>query len=364
MTDLRPARGLVIGKFWPPHRGHAYLIEEALAGCRELTVAVCDHPAQSPPPATLRAAWLREMFPAARVVLVRDLERDDDSQAWADYVPRCLGWTPDVVFSSEPYGPVFARLMGAAHRSVDPERTLIPCSGTQVRACPSSAWDFLTPPARAWYVVRICALGAESTGTTTLARDLAEHLETAWVPEYGRDYWVEKMERGHLDWSSDEFLHIAREQARREDTLAREARRILVCDTDAFTTTVWHERYVGTPHPEVENLAEQRRAPGTAISLYLLTPPDVPFEQDGTRDGEHIRDWMQQRFIERLEATSRPWIQVSGSRLERVEQAVRAIRRLGHCLHGRPSAPGRQFAGCRVVGRLHGQEVVDGLEGN
>ena len=321
----RPRCGLVIGKFWPPHRGHAYLIEQALQGCRQLTVVVCDHPRQTPPSASVRAGWLREMYPDADVVTVRDLERDDDSQAWADYVPRCLGWTPDVVFSSESYGPVFARLMGAAHVSVDPCRVHVPCSGTQVRACPHQAWEYLTPPARAWYAVRVCILGAESTGTTTLARDLADHLGTVWVPEFGRDYWVEKLQRGNTDWTSDEFLHIATEQSRREDAAARRAERILVCDTDAFTTALWHERYMGALHPGVERLAEERRAPGTAMALYLLTPPEIAFEQDGTRDGEHIRDWMHERFVERLTATSRPWIAVSGSREERVHQAQAAL---------------------------------------
>jgi len=37
-------------------------------------------------------------------------------------------------------------------------------------------------------VARICLLGAESTGKTTLAAALAVAYETVWNPEYGRVY--------------------------------------------------------------------------------------------------------------------------------------------------------------------------------
>src|SRR5581483_9617149 len=52
----------------------------------------------------------------------------------------------------------------------------------------NTCWYFLEPPVRAYYARRICLIGAESTGKTTLARALAEHYQTVWVPEYGREY--------------------------------------------------------------------------------------------------------------------------------------------------------------------------------
>lgn len=55
-------------------------------------------------------------------------------------------------------------------------------------------------------------------------------------------------------WRTDEFVFIASEQNRLEDRLARECHRLLVCDTDSFATTLWHERYMGFPSPEVEAL--------------------------------------------------------------------------------------------------------------
>jgi HTH-type transcriptional regulator, transcriptional repressor of NAD biosynthesis genes len=56
--------------------------------------------------------------------------------------------------------------------------------------------------------------------------------------------------------------------------------------------------------------------------LTVLTSDDIPFVQDGLRDGEHRRGWMTRRFRERLRP---PWIEVRGSVEERVEQVLDAL---------------------------------------
>jgi HTH-type transcriptional regulator, transcriptional repressor of NAD biosynthesis genes len=50
--------GLVVGKFYPPHRGHLHLIAEAAARCGQLTVLVMAARAETVPLAD-RVAWLR-----------------------------------------------------------------------------------------------------------------------------------------------------------------------------------------------------------------------------------------------------------------------------------------------------------------
>jgi hypothetical protein len=80
----------------------------------------------------------------------------------------------DLVFSSESYGEPFADALGARHVAVDPARRRFPVSGTAVRADPAAHWHLLGPPARAYLTPRVAVVGAESTGTTTLVRALAE----------------------------------------------------------------------------------------------------------------------------------------------------------------------------------------------
>jgi len=235
-------QGVVVGKFLPPHRGHSHLIDTASAGADRVTVIVCER-ADDPVPAQVRAGMLRELHPSVTVLVTPDDipedRGDETSRAWAARTVELLGRAPDVVFTSEEYGQRYAGFLGAQHVSVDPDRRRYPVSGTMVRADPYRYARFLAPCVRAWYVRRVCVLGAESTGTTTLAEDLAAHYGCRWVPEYGRAYCEERIrEEPAIEWRTGDFAHIARRQLADEDAAARLGGRLLVCDTDALATSV------------------------------------------------------------------------------------------------------------------------------
>lgn len=314
-------RGLIVGKFYPPHRGHKHLIDAARSQVDELSVIVCRKPYEQPP-GELRAAWLREIHPDVRVILIDDALDADDSRLWAENSIRWLGFTPDVVFTSEDYGDSFAHYLGCQHVMIDKERRVVPVSGTKVRANPLAYWDFLESPVRAYYAKRVCLVGAESTGKTTLSQALAEHYKTVWVAEYGREYTERKVaEEEGYEWRSEEFTHIAQVQCEQEDEAARRANKVLICDTDAFATGIWHRRYMNESAPEVEAIVAQARRP----DLYLLTDVDTPFIQDGLRDGELIRTWMHETFIAELTAQERPFRCLNGSFHERLGRAIEYI---------------------------------------
>jgi HTH-type transcriptional repressor of NAD biosynthesis genes len=315
--------GVCIGKFYPPHRGHHFLVDTALANCERVFVLICVKPEQTIP-GEIRRACLQEAHPEADVRTMPDIVADDDSPGWAAYTIRFLGQKPDAVFTSEGYGDAYAKHMDATHICVDRARKSVPISGTQIRNDALNHLDWLHPVMRAFFVKRVVCVGAESTGTTTLAQALAAHFKTDWVPEYGREYCLEKFRDGITDdWHSDEFVHIAREQMRRENELARRANKVLICDTDAFATGVWHQRYLKTRNVEVERLAAQR--PG---DLYMLTGDEIPFVQDGIRDGEHIRHWMHGAFAEELAATGRKCVELRGPHEARLAHAIEAVNAL------------------------------------
>ncbi|MEK7570382.1 MAG: AAA family ATPase [Patescibacteria group bacterium] len=310
-------RGLVIGKFYPPHKGHAFLITTALAQVDTLTVVICDNPAQKIPAET-RAVWLREMVPGVKVRIVPDIPPPDDSKAWAKYTEAFLGYRPDVVFTSEAYGDAYAQFLGARHVAVDPARRQVPISATDIRRDPFGHWNFLSPCVQAYFARRVCILGAESTGTTTMARALAVHYATSWVPEFGRLYSEAKFHtQPQPAWVSTEFAFIAREQNRLEDWLARCCSGLLVCDTNALATELWEERYLGSTSAAVAALATGRR-----YDHYFLTDVDIPFVQDGLRDGEHIRHDMHKRFVTVLQQRNVPHTLLSGPHEQRLAQAI------------------------------------------
>lgn len=314
--------GLVIGKFLPPHHGHKLLIDTALAQSAHTVVIVCAKPTDFVA-GDIRGAWLREIHPAAEVRVIDDRYDENDSQVWATNTVNWLGRAPDAVFTSEDYGERYAALMGSRHVLVDRARIRVPVSGTAVRHDAYANWHFIEPPVRAWFVRRVCVLGAESTGTTTLAKALANYFKTNWVEEYGREYSARKLADGDTAWTTPEFLHIASEQARREDMAARTANRVLICDTNAFATVLWHRRYTGRHSEDVAAVASRGRC-----DLYLLTGDEIPFTQDGTRDGEHIRHDMHIWFEEALAAQSVPWHLLRGSTESRLQTAITLIESL------------------------------------
>ncbi len=187
---------------------------------------------------------------------------------------------------------------------------------------------------------RIVVVGAESTGTTTLVGDLADHLCAPWVPEALRAHAAERAaEAGTIwdvSWTPTDFDRVADDQDQLEvDALAlssaeRDRSRpmprgpLLICDTDALATALWSRRYLGAPAPR---FLERARARPPA--LYVLTSPEgVAFHQDGLRDGEHIREEMTGWFRTALHAQTVPWVEVTGDRAARVARSVAAIDRL------------------------------------
>jgi len=319
---MKHGLGLVIGKFYPPHRGHKLLIDAATAQSQQAVVIVCAKPTDAIP-GELRGQWLQEIHPTARVMVIDDRYDENDSRVWAENTIRWLGRAPDAVFTSEDYGDRYSQLMGSKHISVDRPRERVPVSGSAVRNDPYANWQFIEPLVRGWFAKRVCILGAESTGTTTLAKALAHQLSTVWVEEYGREYSEVKLAKNDPNWRTEEFAMIAEEQTQREDMAARQANRILICDTNAFATVLWHRRYMGSHSRAVEDIARRGRC-----DLYLLTGDEIPFVQDGLRDGEHIRHQMHSWFEEALAAQPVPWHVLRGSHEGRMRDAILLVRSL------------------------------------
>lgn len=174
---------------------------------------------------------------------------------------------------------------------------------------------------------RVVLIGSESTGKTTLAKQLADHYTTEWVPEYGREYTekrntiLEQKGVGEAgDWTSEEFQHIAQEQQRLENEAASRCSKILFGDTNAFATAIWHERYLGVRDPKTDEIANR-----DIVDIYLITANDVPFEADGIRDGEQVRDWMFETFVEEITKLGIPYEILVGDEQSRLNRAIQVI---------------------------------------
>lgn len=314
-------RGIVIGKFYPPHLGHHHLIDTALRHCDEVDVLVVDNPAYAIP-SQQRMAWLQQRHPHANVRIIPDIGKDDDSPAWALHTIRFLGYCPDVVYSSEPYGRTWAEAMGCKHVDVDIERLTVPISGTKVRQDILASWHFLSDPVKAGLALRIVIVGAESTGTTTLARDLAAELSVPWVPEVGR-YYTESILTTDYQWYDDDFYRIGRLQQAYENEIAARSNGVIVCDTNAVATELWQRRYKGRITKPMQTIAAEDKA-----DMYIITGDEIPFVQDGIRDGEHVRHQMHHWFVTHIKKTGVSYIIVTGDQAARLQQATAAAKEM------------------------------------
>ena len=97
---------------------------------------------------------------------------------------------------------------------------------------------------------------------------------------------------------------------------------MLVCDTDAFTTAVFHEVYMGTPATGFEELVQRR------YDLFLVCGLDAPWSHDGIREFESQRQWMHERYLRRVRESGSPWVLLEGPPDERRDAPAVDVERV------------------------------------
>jgi HTH-type transcriptional regulator, transcriptional repressor of NAD biosynthesis genes len=348
--------GLVVGKFAPPHRGHQLVIDTALEHCDRVIVLVYGNPDFPDMPSQARAGWIRAAYSNRSDLEVFVPQNAPDNNA-DDFTQREFvrvwledrGFKPESVFGSEDYITGFAAHINVIPFVVDLERVRVPTSGTEVRkiwrAYRESVKFVNEPPlfyttagdlelfaaleervshevltaSQRWRepVHRVVLMGAESTGKSTLTSRLAQEFNEPFVLEYGREVWERK--NGELEQS--DYTHIAERHREFEDVAIVKAKRFLFVDTNAITTAYLGSVYEGTVPDRVIELAREAE---TRYHHVFLLADDIPFEQDGWRDGAIWRSRSQSIIKYDLRARGVYFTQIFGDLEARVDQ-VRAV---------------------------------------
>lgn len=166
-------------------------------------------------------------------------------------------------------------------------------------------------------IFKVVVTGPESTGKTSLAKMLASHFNTVWMPEYARDY-ISGLAR---KYDYDDIEIIAREQVRREKYYLSLANDFLFYDTYLIITKVWFRVLYGR-HPEWINTAIQR----SGIDLFLVCNTDIPWIPDPLREnGGQMRSVLLQMYIDEINSYGIPWKMVSGKNEGRNSAAVEIL---------------------------------------
>ncbi|MFV8376328.1 DUF4301 family protein [Flavobacterium sp. LB1P71] len=169
-------------------------------------------------------------------------------------------------------------------------------------------------------IIKIALFGPESTGKTTLAKQLAEYYNTEWVPEFARDYLQEKWNKSQLICNVEDMLPIAYGQTKLENEYLGLANKYLFCDTNLMVTKVFSEVYYNYCDPLLGEAALEHE-----YDLFFLTDIDVPWEKDDLRDSPEKRESVFAIFKQSLIDNKKPFITLSGDKNLRLNKAISII---------------------------------------
>ena len=295
----------VLGRFDPPTAADL----AALDACRAdagapLGICLVARPTDTFAP-HVRLRWLRDLAAPGDRIDVLD-ERDDGANALVLPLDRLLPPDASDARWRLPTGP-----------------------GEAVKADPMGRWDDLPAPVRPAFVRRIRLFGAESSGKSTMAAHLARAFGTVWVPEQWRRLYVK---HGHR-WEPEHVLEVATAQLEAEEQAARQANRLLVCDTDALMTLLYARTAFGTAPAFLQALCD---SPGYTdrYAATLLFAPDLPWEPDPVREGPDARERYFRLFRDELDVRRIPYTLVAGAGRAReavAEAAVRSVLAAAPC---------------------------------
>ena len=329
-------RGLTLGKYAPLHKGHQLVIETAFSLMDEVVVMIYDCPAVTPIPLTVRANWLRKIYPKIEVI-----------EAWDG--PTEVGNTPEIekkhedyilkrlesrkithFFCREFYGEHVSRALNAVNWLVDCGRIQVPISGTQIRKDPFASSEFLHPIVYRDLITNVVFLGAPSTGKTTIASNLAEEFNTVWMPEYGREYWEQHQVNRRL--SLEQLVEIAQGHLEREEALLCQANQYLFTDTNALTTYQFSLYYHNTAASELAQLAHQA---ASRYDLVFVCSPDIPYDDTADRSGETNRTIFQKQIESDLILRKIPFFRLIGdldTRIQYVKKVLAQYQKYGNLI--------------------------------
>jgi len=163
---------------------------------------------------------------------------------------------------------------------------------------------------------KVAVIGAESTGKTTLCRELAEHYNDIWLPEYARSY-VENLNR---PYNMDDVIGIAREQCRLEKEYTTKANNLLFLDTDLIITKVWLI-HVWKKCPEWID----QEIKNSDRLVYLLCDNDLPWEYDPVRENPDIRNYLLGLYRDIIIQNKFPYFVINGTGKNRTANAINII---------------------------------------
>lgn len=329
MNDKAKKIGLFLGKFSILHSGHQYVIDTALEEVDKLIILIYDAPSSTNIPLDIRAGWIQKIYKNSPIEIVKGWCGPEDTgfsnkvkRIQNEYILKMVGNKGVTHFySSEPYGDHVSEALHCVNRIVDKNRKTFPISASAIKKNPYLYKDYVHPLVYADLITNIVFVGAPSTGKTTIAEKLSIEYNTAWMPEYGREYWENHQINRRLEpWQLTEIAegHLEREKAK-----LLEANQYLFTDTNAITTYMFAMYYHGFTD---ERLIELAKAAERRYDLVFLCADDIPYDNTWDRSGDMSRHIFQQKIKSDLLKRNIPFITLTGTINERINTVKKVLK--------------------------------------
>ncbi|MBP5387881.1 MAG: AAA family ATPase [Prevotella sp.] len=313
--------GFVLGKFCPLHRGHMLLIQRALNVC-DLVYVVVDNIMDEVIPVKQRMQWVKHQYPTSVVLTQSHPLPQDPSETpffwdiWREELLRLLPQSVDAVFASEPYGARLAKELSADFVMVDSGRQIVPVSATLIRQDIIGQWQYLAPIVQDDFRKTICIYGPESTGKSTLTKQLADHYHMPYVEEYAKQ--VIDSKKGDIGFEDIELIvegHFkAVEDARQQNTP------LLFVDTDAIISKLWSNELFGKESPVIEDYIAKQH-----FDHYLLLDVDLPWVDAIHRYRPKERESFFRKCEEQLIKRGISYTLIRGENEQRLINAIKCV---------------------------------------
>ena len=166
---------------------------------------------------------------------------------------------------------------------------------------------------------KIVITGPESTGKSWLTAKLGKHFKAPFADEYARHY----LEEHGSDYDFDTLEKIIRGHKSHQQKAIQQAENLVFLDTDLLNFKIWEEMVFGKTHDFLQKEIENEND-----HLYLLTYPDIPWEQDPLRENPENRMELFDSQLELLKKIKRPFEIVKGAYDVRLKTALTATDEL------------------------------------